>query len=464
MSRDPEGFGPFRTKMEGAGLAPIAIDTFAHYFDLLRKGETGLLTQADIAPVEKVPAYEDLTGHEDAGAQALNRAVVIKLNGGLGTSMGMTRAKSLLPVKEGRSFLDIIAGQVLHLRRTHDCNLPLVLMNSFRTRDDSLQALSRHEGLASGVPLDFLQHKVPRIRVDDLAPLEWPADANAEWCPPGHGDIYTALQTSGMLETLRNQGIDYAFVSNADNLGAVLDLNLLGWFAGKEVPFAMEVARRTEADKKGGHLALLANGRLTLRESAQCPDEEKDDFQNIEKYRFFNTNSLWLNLGALEKTLKENDSVLGLPMIRNQKTADSGDPASPKVYQLETAMGAAISSFDNAQAVVVPRSRFAPVKTTNDLLALWSDQYVLTEESRMLPVDESRLRKLVVDLDSRYFKGIDDFSDRFADGAPSLIDCERLEVRGDFRFQEGVVARGKVSMQNDGSEQAIVKKGEVLEG
>lgn len=106
--------------------------------------------------------------------------------------MGLTRAKSLLPAQDGFSFLDLIALQVLQMRRELDCWLPLMLMNSFRTRDDSLEGLARHPAIDVGLPLDFVQHKVPKILASDLSPAVSEDDAELEWCPPGHGDLYTA--------------------------------------------------------------------------------------------------------------------------------------------------------------------------------------------------------------------------------------------------------------------------------
>src|SRR5207248_3080840 len=185
-----------------------------HYYRQLEEGASGLVSEAEIEAVESVPDADGLPEPADGGRAALDRTVVIKLNGGLGTSMGMTRAKSLLPVKDGLSFLDVIARQVLELRRRHDARVPLVLMNSFATREESLAALRRHEGLEGDVALDFVQNKEPKLLVDGLVPAQWPANPELEWCPPGHGDIYTALATSGMLEALLERGYEHAFVSN----------------------------------------------------------------------------------------------------------------------------------------------------------------------------------------------------------------------------------------------------------
>jgi len=459
-------FQPFAEKMENRGLAPMVIDTFRYYYALLVRGETGLVSRADIAPVAagEIADAEKLTGFREAGRAAGHRAVVIKLNGGLGTSMGLSRAKSLLEAKDGLSFLDIIVRRVLIHRRGHGVRLPVVFMNSFSTEADTLEALKPYGELAvEGIPLTFLQHKFPKVSQDGLTPVSWPADPDLEWNPPGHGDIYAALVTSGMLEKLLDRGIRYAFISNSDNLGAVMDETILGYFAEHDFPFMMEVADRTEADRKGGHLARLKDGRLTLRETAQCPEEELDEFQDITVYKYFNTNSIWVNLEALKALLEVHPSVIRLPMVRNPKTVDPKDETSPPVYQLETAMGSAISIFDGATAIRVPRNRFAPVKTCQDLLALWSDCYVLTDDIYLVQNPKRRLDTVVCRVDSRYYKKIDQVRARFAHGVPSLLECISLDVQGDVFFGKGVAIKGKVVIANHTDRPVMLPDGSIIE-
>jgi UTP--glucose-1-phosphate uridylyltransferase len=429
-------------KMRGEGVPDAAIATFEHYYRQLEAGESGMVPEDAIEPVRELPDAEDLP---EAGDAPLDQAVVIKLNGGLGTSMGMSRAKSLLEVKDGLSFLDVIARQVLALREVSGARIPLVLMNSFYTRDDSLALLEGYEGLASDVPFDFVQHKEPKLLVDGLTPAEWPADPALEWCPPGHGDIYPALLTSGMLGTLLERGYRYAFLSNSDNLGAVLDPRILAWFAAEGLPYVCEVTERTPADKKGGHIAVLKEtGGLILRETAQTPDEDMEAFTDVQRHPYFHVNNLWVDLRALDALLRERDGVVGLPMIVNEKTVDPADSSSPPVFQLETAMGAAIEVFEGAQAIRVPRSRFVPVKKTNDLLVLRSDAYVLGDGSR-IELADARDAPPLVELDDHY-KLLRDFDARFPAGPPSLREAERLEVEGDVSFGAGVVVRGSAKV------------------
>ncbi|HEX9777807.1 MAG TPA: UTP--glucose-1-phosphate uridylyltransferase [Geopsychrobacteraceae bacterium] len=444
-------FAPFAEKMAAEGLPEVVIRSFAHSYALLVSGATGLIPETDIRPVAGLPDAEALPEEfERKGRDALPRTVLLKLNGGLGTGMGLDRAKSLLRVKQGLSFLDIIARQALA------AGIPLLLMNSFSTRDDSLAALQAYPGLQGSIPLDFLQHKVPKIRQDNYAPAEHPDHPELEWNPPGHGDLYTALVTGGLLDKLLDEGYRYAFVSNADNLGAVVDTSILGYLAGLQLPFLMEVADRTEADRKGGHLARSLDGQLLLRESAQCPAEDAAHFQDVSRHRYFNTNSLWLDLQRLKLVLEEQQGVLGLPPIYNRKTVDPRDPRSTPVIQIETAMGSAISVIRDAAAIRVPRSRFAPVKTTDDLLAVRSDAYLLTDDYCVVPHPQRLQGPPLVRLDERYFKMIEDFEARFPEGAPSLLNCSRFSVRGDVRFGGNVVCRGAVDLENDSEQQMVI--------
>ncbi|HEY7630128.1 MAG TPA: UTP--glucose-1-phosphate uridylyltransferase [Thermoleophilaceae bacterium] len=433
-------------KMRADGAPDVAIENFRHYYERLAEGETGTIAESEIEPARDLPSAAELPEPGEDGHAALERAAVIRLNGGLGTGMGMTGAKTLLEVKDGITFLDVIARQILELRKRYGIRLPLVLMHSFRTREESLKALERYPDLEADVPLDFVQGRVPKILASDLSPADWPQDPELEWAPPGHGDLYTSLVTSGMLDKLLERGYEYVFVANSDNLGAVLEPRILAWFAREELPFTMEVLRRAPADRKGGHIARRKGGGLVLRETAQVRDEDQAAYEDIDRHRYFNCNNLWLNLKTLKRVLDERDGVLGLPMIVNKKTVDPSDSTSPAVYQLETAMGAAIDVFDGAEAIVVGRERFAPVKTTNDLLVVRSDAYELTEHAEMRLVrDEPPL----VSLDSEHYKLVRDFDAHFPSGAPSLKECDRLTVKGDVVFGANVVVRGSVDLEGD---------------
>jgi UTP--glucose-1-phosphate uridylyltransferase len=442
--------------MEQEGQPKEAIDIFLRYYDALRHGKTGYIAESEITPVNEgdIADLEDIADLHVIGEDALAHAVVIKLNGGLGTSMGLYTAKSLIPVKNGLSFLDITALQIRSLNKRFNISIPLIMMNSFSTERDTLAALDAYPDIRTGIPPSFIQHKFPKINAADLSPVDTPHDRRLEWNPPGHGDLYTAIQSSGVLDTLLNQGYKYAFISNIDNLGTALDTRILGYFAQRGFSFLMEVTDRTFMDRKGGHIARMKNGQLVLREAAQCPPESFDRFMNTDLHRYFNTNNLWIRLDALRDTW--NRGTLALPMIRNLKKLDTRDENSPDAIQLESAMGSALSVFENAGALRVPRSRFAPVKNCEDLLLLWSDYYDLTEDYRVVMNQRHKSIQMNVCLDPLFYGTLNKLKERFPSGAPSLAGCELLSVFGDVKFGKDITITGRTSIINASEGQALI--------
>jgi UTP--glucose-1-phosphate uridylyltransferase len=429
--------------MRDAGEPREAVRAFARAYERFVAGEVATISSAELEPVgASVAMLDDLPAAE--AAVALKGVAQIKLNGGLATTMGLRSPKSLVEARDGLSFLDIVIGQTLALRARHGVRMPLLLMDSEATRAPTLAALAGHPELpAAGLPEDFLQGMIPKIDSATLAPVSWSAAPALEWCPPGHGDIYGALARSGALEGLLTAGFTHALVSNSDNLGATVDARIAAHLAAERIPFLMEVVEGTEADRKGGHIARRrSDGQLVLRETAQTPPEDEESFRDFRRWRFYNTNNLWLDLRALEDALAAHGSALELPLIVNRKTVDPRDPASPAVVQLESAMGAAIASFPGARVLCVPRSRFVPVKSTDDLLLLRSDVYEVSEELTVMAVADLPF----VSLDPGTYRLLDEFERRFPAGPPSLRRATRLVVRGDVTFGAGVVVEGSVEL------------------
>ena len=446
-------------RMRAADVPDEAIATFERSYRLIERGESGLIGEDSIEPLGDLPDLDSLA--PPANSDALRRTVMIRLNGGLGTSMGIDVAKSLLPVKSGLTFLDVIAGQTSAFRAQHGVELPVVFMNSFRTRGPVLEALSVHGDLPVGdLPLDFLQSREPKLRAADLAPVDWPADPELEWCPPGHADVYPSLRASGLLRRLLDEGYRYAFCANADNLGATVDPRVPAWMASSGAPMVLECCVRTPSERKGGHLAKRrSDGRLILRETAQTSPDDIAAMQDLTRHRYFNTNNAWLDLQAVADELDRTGGVLDLPIIRNVKNVDPSDPSSTEVIQIESAMGSAITHFDGARAVVVGRDRFIPIKTTDDLLILRSDVYALDDDYRLQAANASLP---FVDLDKTYFKLVPDFDRHFPSGPPSLVDATAFTVDGDVTFGADVCVIGDVTVAAGELADGFVPDGTVL--
>lgn len=453
------GFEPCKAKMEAEGIAPSAMSAFESSFNSLASGATGIVPEDTITPVENLVDYSDISGEPDK--DLLSQTVVCKLNGGLGTGMGLDKAKSLLMVKDENTFLDLTAKQILKFRDESGCNVKFMLMNSFSTSDDTMNFFqTKYPQLAKEEGLEMMQNKVPKLDANTFEPATCASNPSNEWCPPGHGDLYAALVGSGRLDALVNDGYKYMFVSNSDNLGATLDLKILTHFATSDAPFMMECCVRTENDKKGGHLAVRkSDNQLILRESAMCADEDEKDFQDITKHRYFNTNNLWIRLDKLKVIIDKFGGFIPLPMIMNKKTVDPKDDSSQKVIQLETAMGAAIEMFEGATSITIPRTRFAPVKKTDDLITLRSDAYSISDAFVPVLNPKCNGKAPVVSLDKKKYKQVGKLEAATTRGVPSLVQCKRLTVKGMVNMSAGCHFVGDVTVTNNSDETKTLPNG-----
>jgi UTP--glucose-1-phosphate uridylyltransferase len=447
-----------RQRFEAAGLDAASARDFLRKYGCWRTGLSGagapqelrVVTDGDLVPLEGLKAPFDGSG---AGSGS-GKIVWIVLNGGLGTTMKMAGPKSLLPVRGDRTFLDLIAE--FALGRMTRSSVALVFMNSFATDAPTRAALSRYPIARVGddgeaLPVCFLQGCYPRIREADGMPYGEAADPEA-WAPPGHGDLYDSLDRTGMLDRLLGGGWRYAFVSNADNLGASPSAEVAGYMAREGIEFVMEVTARTEVDVKGGG-PVWRGEQLTLLETAQA-----GKVFDPATMPFFNTNNLWIDLSALRRRTREGG--FELPLIVNRKIV-AGEP----VVQIETAAGAAIGVFERSRLVEVDRRRFAPVKTTDDLLTRRSDLY---REGALAPLEpsperEPSLEPPLVRLDPRYYGSVEELDLRIPD-PPSLIAARSLTVTGDVRFGRGIRVRGDTRVENRGNEPLRIPDGAELSG
>lgn len=454
-------------KMREQGMSEIAINQFAHLYDSWINDKSGeFIRENTVEPIKSVPNFHEIyeTIDHDKAVNAFAKTAFIKLNGGLGTSMGLSCAKSLLPVRRHKArqmrFIDIIIGQVLTARQRLGVDLPLIFMNSFRTSKDTLQVLKRNRKFSQeNIPVEIIQHQEPKLLEETYEPVSYPEDPELEWCPPGHGDIFSTIWESGLLNVLKKNGIEYLFISNSDNLGARPSRTLAQHFENTGASIMIEVAKRTQADRKGGHIVRdLETGRMMLREMTQVHPEDRRSAQSIKKHPYFNTNNIWVRVDALQKKLEEYNGVLPLPVICNRKTIDPTNEKSEKVIQLETAMGAAISLFNDAICVEVDRMRFLPVKTTNDLFIMRSDRFHLTDSYEM---EDGNYIFPDIDLDPRYYRNINDFNERFPYSVPALAAAKSVTIRGDWTFGNQVSMFSDAVLEDTG-EPSYVPNGEFV--
>ncbi|KAF5273103.1 hypothetical protein FQA39_LY07593 [Lamprigera yunnana] len=414
-------------------------------------------------PTEAVRDYTTLeTPTTDVIHNMLAKLIVVKLNGGLGTSMGCHGPKSVISVRNDLTFLDLTVQQIEHLNKTYKANVPLILMNSFNTDEDTEKVLRKYKNLNVEIH-SFNQSCYPRINRETLLPIaknsNYEDDLEA-WYPPGHGDFYESFQNSGLLKKFIDGGREYCFISNIDNLGATVDLNILKFLVypkngDVKHEFVMEVTDKTRADVKGGTLIQYEN-KLRLLEIAQVPKEHVDDFKSVKTFKFFNTNNIWAKLDAIERVLKENK--LNMEIIINSKSLKNG----VNVIQLETAVGSAMKSFEGGIGINVPRSRFLPVKKTSDLLLVMSNLYNLKNGSLVMSPQRMFPTTPLVKLGENHFSKVHEFLGRFAN-IPDIIELDHLTVSGDVTFGGKVSLKGTVIIIANHGDRIDIPAGAALE-
>lgn len=406
-------------------------------------------------PKDMVVSYKDISACSDAAHKELgNKLAVLKLNGGLGTTMGCTGPKSVIEVRNDLTFLDLTVQQIKDLNTKHNTNTPLILMNSFNTHRETDKIIRKYEG--SGVDVKtFNQSRHPRIIKDTLMPLPDKLHGDdSDWYPPGHGDVYYSLVSSGVLQKLLDEGREYLFISNVDNLGATVDFKILNMMHEQQCEFVMEVTDKTRADVKGGTL-IEYEGNAKLLEIAQVPSDKVEEFKSIKKFKIFNTNNLWVNLKAIDRVMKAN-ALDDIDIILNPKVEKG-----KAILQLEIAAGAAIQYFKNGRGVNVPRSRFLPVKSTSDLFVVQSNLYSLEHgELVMNPLRAFPTVPLVKLGDN--FKKVSDYMSRLK-GIPDVIELDQLTVSGDVTFGAGVVLRGTIIIVANHGSRIDIPEGSILE-
>lgn len=431
-------------------MGPDITQEFLRRVELVFRGDSGKIRWEEILDLRPEDSLELTDLPLSPNPQALmQQLAVVKLNGGLGTSMGLTSAKSILPVRDGKNFLSIIREQIDLLRSRTGVPVPLIFMNSFNTVEDFRKEPSMQNLNPDGTPAEFLQNMVPRIYEQTLLPI---GDGSSEdhWCPPGHGDVYTALKTSGILAKLLDLGRRVAFISNGDNLGATVDERILQYFLDTKLEFAMEITPKSPADLKGGVLFRRRGFRnISLLETAQVEDEHIKDFEDTSRFPYFSINNLYVHLETLRDRLA---SGLTLSLIVNPKKWEGKD-----VLQLEAAMGSACENFANMKVIRVARDRFAPVKNCSDLLVRRSDACVLRETDKALTLHPDRRHvEPVVRLDDNY-KKLGDF-ERLCPVVPSLIGADVLSVSGPVIFDAPLRIQGKVKIDNKSGAPVSVSK------
>lgn len=438
----------FEAEMKGFG------ELFSIFLDGQKDIEWDLIKPPPRDMVVPLSDIETNLSYEEK-RELLSQLVVLKLNGGLGTSMGCQGPKSAIEVRAGYTFLDLTIRQIEYLNKEYKVSVPLVLMNSFNTHSETEKILHKYEHSCVDIHC-FNQHRFPRVFKETLRPVPTDAHetASGQWYPPGHGDVFGSFLRSAAYRTLAAQGREYVFISNIDNLGATVEFNILKHMAESRAEYIMELTDKTRADVKGGTL-IQYEDKARLLEIAQVPRKHVDEFKSVKKFKIFNTNNLWVNLKAIDRVVSSG-ALHDMDVITNMKSYNG-----KAVIQLERAAGAAIQFFEGSHGINVPRSRFLPVKGTSDLFVVQSNLYTVARGQMVMnparPFPTVPLVKL-----GDQFTHVEKYLSRFTN-IPDILELDHLTVSGDVTFGSDVTLSGTVIIVANHGSRIDIPSGSRLE-
>ncbi|KAG0582020.1 hypothetical protein KC19_3G027000 [Ceratodon purpureus] len=424
-------------------------------------------TDLKVLPYDKLPSVVD--DHEKCKV-LLHKLIVVKLCGTLGRSLGTTQPKSLVEIHSEQSFVDLAVQQIEVLNVKYNAKVLLVLATSDNTDRAVKQAVKKYS--ASDVDIIvFNQTEYPR----EVWPVTPKLGEDGGYLT-NNGDLFAAFSFSGKLDELLALGKEYLFISNCDNLGATVDLNMLNNLSENQCDYCMEVTPKNGTDaENGAYVSSEGNIELLEFEEVSRSQNEKSRSGDV---KVVNTNSTWVNLKAVKRLAE----IEALDIYCSSKGAGEGENIT---FQLQTSSGAPLYSlqvngeifenlpiegnsdlllvqfFDGSVAVEVPRTRFHPIRDTSDLLLFRSDLYTVREG--VVCPNPLRLSDVnpTIELEGLKLRKMQYFTERLKH-IPSLLELSSLRVIGDVWFGSDVILQGKVVIWAKKDERIDIPDGEII--
>ncbi|XP_011011034.1 PREDICTED: probable UTP--glucose-1-phosphate uridylyltransferase 2 isoform X2 [Populus euphratica] len=400
---------------------------------------SSLIGEVLVVPYQNLaPASNDIAEIKNL----LDKIVVVKFNDTLGTALGFNGPKSLIGIRDGLTSLDLIVNQIQSLNLTYGCHIPLVLMNTIRTHDDSLKALEKYSTSNVDIlPLSQGEHPQKKSSSGQSS-----AD---ELYPSDHAAAFLSLmKSSGTLDVLLSQGKEYVHVVSSDNVAAAVDPRIMSHLSQNNIEYCMEVTPTTSYLSKS-KMASQQQGKFELAEIARALPKD-----STEKFKFIDTRSLWVNLKAIRRLVDTN-------ALKIENLSISKEVEGDQMVLQETAAGSTIQLFDKAISVNVPQFRVVQLNATSDLLLLQSDLYSTSEGVLVRNTAQANPANPCIELGPEFEK-VSDFQCRFK-SIPSIVGLDSLKVAGDVWFGADVVLKGRVSIVAKPGVKLEIPDGAVLE-
>ncbi|WMV10962.1 hypothetical protein MTR67_004347 [Solanum verrucosum] len=395
------------------GASAIAKPEIREEVEQLDKIKTVGKDKIYVLPYERLePASEDATETK----QLLDKLVVLKFNGNLGSDMGFSGPKSALEVCNGLTCLDLVVNHIESINSKYGCNIPLLMMNTPSTHDGIMKVLEKHPNKNIHT---FTQSQRQQENIEDMSEPRTlnKSSAQEKLYPSNLLEVFLSLNSSGKLEPLISQGKEYFLLLQSENVAEVVDPKILNHLIKNSIEHCVEVMPTTSGTEETS--LPPQEGRIQSFKDLHCMMNLIFLFFIVRgpksKEHVKSINTMWMSMSCVERLLQRND--LGFTSSK---------------------------FFDRAFAIDTPWSRYLPVERTSDLLILQSDLYTSVEGTLVRNAARANPKDPSIELGPE-FGNVDDFRSLFK-SIPSIIELDSLKVTGDVWFGTGITLKGKVSI------------------
>jgi UDP-N-acetylglucosamine/UDP-N-acetylgalactosamine diphosphorylase len=332
---------------------------------------------------------------KEFGQAALGRGelAVLVVAGGQGTRLGATVPKGLMSVGpvSGATLFRIHAEKVLAVSRKYGKPVPFLVMTSPATNSDTLGYFEQEQyfGLSREQVHFFQQGTMPAV---DLATGRLLLEMPGKLClsPNGHGGTLTALADTGLLATLKSQGIKHVFYFQVDNpLVNACDPAFVGRHIQVSAEVSSKVVFKETPEEKVGVLAEI-HGRCGIIEYSDMPKAMTEE-RTADGWLAFRAGNPAIHLFAVPFLERVTTGRQRLPFHLARKKVPHWDPTTgqpvspeqPNALKFERFVFDALPMAERWLAVEAKREdEFAPLKNASGPDSLETVQAAMTAQAK----------------------------------------------------------------------------------
>lgn len=333
---------------------------------------------SNIAPPDYFSKYPHTASHNkalSAGVSAIKNGelALFLVAGGQGSRLGFDGPKGCFPGTPitGKPLFRIFSEKILSAQKKYNIVFDWYIMTSDENSKATEEFFEKNKyfGLNKENIFFFLQGAYPSI--DSEGKLIMKSKNSLFFNPNGTGGIYSAIEKSGMLDSMNSRGTKYLSYFQVDSpLSNFIDPLFLGYHILESSDMSFKVVSKKNPYEKVG-VIVKVDGKTRLVEYVSMSKEnaEKASPSGELLFRAGNIANQIINVSFIEKIGKEHtlSHVAAFKKIPHiNRNGEFVNPSEPNGYKFESFVFDALEYADKSIVFEVLREEeFAPIKNAD---------------------------------------------------------------------------------------------------